>query len=138
VQLVLPSDLPLSQRITLDTRVGEERGTEGAGTKACYAAPGAAQVRRIEYGVREYDRGIAAIEEDLTHQNARATAVREDEALVAIGTAQALEHDFDAHAWTSFRDAGGERAAVGQPRPISACGSGRTLPVSVAGDRIHR
>ena len=87
--------------------------------------------------MREHDRHVAATQKDFANQHARAAAMGEHEALVAIGRRKPWKSTFTHTPGQRSRNARGERTAVGQPRTIAACGGGCGLPVGVAGDVIH-
>ena len=137
MKLVMPTDLARAQGMAFDARIGEKRCAERSIAEPANPAPDAAKLVRVKHRVREHQRSGAAAEQDFAHEHACAPAMAEHEALVAIGSAQALEKHLDPYARAALRDARGERAAVGEPGPIGACGSRRRLPVGIAGGGDH-
>ena len=137
MQLVMPPDLSLTQRMAFDPRVGKKRRTERAITEGRDAAPGTAHVPRVNHGMRKHDRGVAAIQKDFPHENARLPAVSEQKALVTVRSAHALEHDAHVHTRTAARDACREGAAIREPRPERTRGDRSRPPRDVAGRDAH-
>lgn len=124
MKLMMASELSLAQRMTLDACVREKRRAERTGAEPRDATPRPAQSRGIEHGMREHHRRAAAVQEHFAHEHARTAPAGKHEALVTVRPSQSLKHDFHAHFGTTRCDTRSERAAIGQPRPISACGSG--------------
>jgi len=137
VQLVMPADLPLAQRMAFDPRVGEKRRAERPVTECRDAAPRTTHVVRVDHRVRKYDRRVAAIQKHLPDEHAPTSAVREQKAFVAIRSAHALEYHAHVHTGTAPRNARREGAAVPQPGSIRTRGNRSRPPPNVADRNAH-
>jgi hypothetical protein len=112
VQLVVPPDFSLAQRVALYHGICKERRAQRSITDTFDVAPRAAQVLRIDDGVCEHDRRIAATKQNFARRHTYPAVLREQKTLVSMGPTQSLKEHAHVHTGATTRDTRRKRSTI--------------------------